>query len=75
MEYNMRNRETSPIVIREAHRLVSNMFVKHMKIESYRCNKVTLTNWGGIVVNRYLFIERIYLLKIFTLQTFVLNQF
>ena len=49
------------------------MPVEHMKVESYCCNKVALTNYEGIVVNRYLFSERNYLLKIFTLQMFILN--
>ena len=51
------------------------MPVEHMKVESYCCNKVALTNFQDIAVNCFLFSERNYLLKIFTLQMFVLNQF
>ena len=50
------------------------MRVEHMQIGSYLCHKVALTNLGGTVVNCYFFYERNYLLKIFTLQMFVLNQ-
>ena len=52
------------------------MRVEHMQIGSCRCHKVTLAKYksGGIVLKRYLFSERNYFLKIFTLQTFVLNQ-
>ena len=50
------------------------MRVEHVQIESYRCHKVPLTNEEGIVVNCYFFSERDYLLKIFTLQTFDLNE-
>ena len=42
------------------------ILVEHMKVESCRCNKVALANYRGIVVNRYPFSARNYLLKIFT---------
>ena len=51
------------------------MHVEHMQIGRYCCNKVAMSNKGGIVVNRYFFSERNYFLKIFTLQTFLLNRF
>ena len=51
------------------------MRVERMQIGRYCCNKVAMSNTGGIAVNRYFFSDRNYLLKIFTLQTFVLNRF
>ena len=49
------------------------MSVEHMQIGNYRCNKVALKIYRGIVVNHYFFSERNYLLKIFTLQTFIFS--